>query len=346
MNLTKGQKTMLALFLAVVALVIVLWVTGVFNQSSGFKNNNRSGSRFGRVNNQKSLQFGRVNNRSSFGAIGTSTNSGPVAFNINYTNPGSFGKMNGIDSIWNGVLLSLSTGTTIASSQPNADTSGVALASTNKFYENKYKSALTDYYGTTYSSSLTKDGTGAAYRAYANLPATAKIVLQANLNSYLAAATLSIPANNDAITLTSVPGIPTPSPTDQTTIKTEIIRLLKLISAFRPSAFTIDTASTYSFTSTNGSVDGVYAVLGATVKTKGATVNLITVKQTTWLDFTGGNSFNFGVGIINNNLTAPGTGDGLKFPFMVSNVFEYSGTVGSSEIVGDPSGLTVSTSFW
>jgi hypothetical protein len=353
MNSTKGQKTMLAFFLAVVALLIVLWVTGVFKgegKGSGFRNNNRSG-----------LKFGRVTNRSSFGAIGAPTynNSlstlGPARFDIKYTNPALFGTLGTtitIESVWNGLLLSMSTATatdlanqTNINSTPNPETATVALAESNPFYQNRYLDALKNYYGSNYNPSEEYSPNNEDYNAFYALSNDAKAALQSVLNKVLSSTLSDVDLNT--ITFDSVFEL---TNTEISRLRTEIGRLIRFISTFRSSpSFNPNTPNTNNYAGTpssqGGALEGVYVRRdGGTMGVIRESVSLITVKQTSWLDLTPG-AYKFGVGIINSNLTI-GTGDQYIFPFMVSDMIESVTGLGRTTTSNSPTNLIVSATYW
>ena len=339
MKLTKSQKTMLALFLAVVVLVIVLWVSGVFKSSSGFNNNKRS----------------------SFGAIGAQTlansasTSGSVKFEISYKNPASFGTLKAnstvgtsgtIGSVWNGLLLSVSSATDTdlnLNSTVNDKTATVALAESNRFYTNRYKSALMNYYGGNYKPSGDYTPDNQDYITFNALGDNAKLALQSVLKTVLSSKLSEVDLNT--ITFDARFNL---TETEIGRLRTEIRRLIRLIATFRssPSFDPITSANDYANTkySQAGALEGVYVGIGGTMGDINGNVSLVTVKQTGWLDLTSG-PYKFGVGIINSNLTI-GTDQKYIFPFMVSDMIESTTGLGRTTTSNNPGGLTVTSTYW
>jgi len=334
MNLTKGQKTMLALFLAVVVLVIVLWVTGVFKSSLGFKYNNQS--RFGAIGAQTMTNSGST--------------SGSTKFVINYTNPASFGTLGTtrtIESVWNGLLLSVSRANDqelSLNSTPNISTATVALVESNPFYKNRYLNALKNYYGDTYNPSGNYNPNNAAYNAFNALNDNAKAALQFVLKTVLSSKLSDVVVANiifDPVFKLTDPEIGI--------LRTEIERLIRFIATFRSSpSFIPDTPNINNYANSSfatlRALEGVYVGVSGTMGLIRESVQLVTVKQTSWLDLTPG-PYKFGVGIINSNLTI-GTGDQYKFPFMVSDMIESVTALGRTTTSNNPDGLTVTTTYW
>jgi hypothetical protein len=288
--------------------------------------------------------------------------SGSTKFVINYTNPESFGTLGTtrtIESVWNGLLLSVSRATTNAdlalNSTPNTNTATVALTESNPFYKNRYLNALKTYYGV-YPVPENKADLNADYIAFNALSDNAKAALQSVLKTVLSS-TLS-DVNVDNIIFDSKFNLTDPQ---IGTLRTEIGRLIRFIATFRSSpSFNPETPNTNNYASTpssqGGALEGVYVGGGATLRTKDGSVSLSTVKQpgttnddgvvTTsgWLDLTPG-AYKFGVGIINSNLTI-GTDDQYIFPFMVSDMIESTTGLGRTTTSNNPGGLTVSTTYW
>jgi len=337
------DKQWLLIILLVVVLVIVLWVTGAFKSSLGFK----------------------YNNQSRFGAIGakTMTNSGSTSgstkFVINYTNPASFGTLGTtrtIESVWNGLLLSVSRATTNAdlalNSTPNTNTATVALTESNPFYKNRYLNALKTYYGQYPVDVENLEQLNQNYKNLLSLfdkeeiSAKVKAALQSVLQTVLSSRLSDVAQNLNAITFDAKFDLTDPQ---IVTLRTEIGRLIKFIATFRSSpSFIPETPNTNNYANspfaTLGALEGVYVGIGATLSTKNGSVSLITVKQTSWLDLAPG-PYKFGVGIINSNLTI-GTGDQYKFPFMVSDMIESVTGLGRTTTSNNPDGLTVTTTYW
>ena len=345
MKLDKNKKAILGIFVIMVVIVLfVLWVSGVFG-GSGFGRVNRFVSGFGRVNRSRS-GFGRIINRSRFGALGVPDNSGPVLFAISYTNPKSFGTYDGNQSIWNGLVFSLSTtDNPTAISGPNTNTIGSILTKSNPFYLNKYKKALIDYYGNSYNPTGDYTPDNEDYIKFTQLSYASKEKLR-----YIIIDSLS----QNPIILTrpnrfDIADLDIP-PTEQPIFMKEIYRLLKFATAFRNSTdfsdITNATPSPATNQLTNGAYEGVYLdnSIGSVVNSEGQTVNIVTVKQPDWLNFKP-TTFNFGVGIINSNLTYK-TSESKIFPFMISDIDETTVTIGGSSTSGNPSGLTVTARYW
>ena len=349
-NLTKGQKKMLALFLVVVALVIVLWVTGVFKgKGSGFRNNNRSG-----------FKFGRVTNRSLFGAIGgytssiSSDTSGPARFDIKYTNPNLFGTLKAnlvssttgaIQSKWNGLLLSMSTATEAEyslNSVTNPDVVGVALSPNNPFYQNRYLDALKSYYGD-YPVIEGTTQLNSNYTALMALSDLHKVALQDKLQDVLSEPLGKVVVADITFNYNITDG-------EKDILKREITRLIKFIATFRSSpTFDPNNSKTNKYSDSNlskkfNALEGVYVGIGNTLGTKREEVTLVTVRQSVWLDRTPG-AYKFGVGIINSNLTIT-TDDKYTFPFMVSDMIESVTGLGRTTTADNPTGLTVDATYW
>ena len=333
MRLTKSQKTMLALFLAVVALVIVLWVSGVFKTSSGFNNNKRS-------------RFGAIGAQTYNSSSGTS---GSARFDISYTNPLSFGTLEAssagsttgtLESKWNGLLLSVSSATAAdldLESTPNSNTATVALAASNLFYANRYINALTEYYGVYPVTSENENQLNENYTSFKGLGLKPKAALQAVLNTVLSSTLAEVVVDDISFSDYDL------QEGEPEILKTEITRIIMFIATFRGSpTFSTSTPETNNYDSSPqgelGALEGVYVGDGG-----GQSVSLVTVKQS-WLDFPPG-AYKFGVGIINSNLTID-TPDKYIFPFMVSDMIESITGLGRTTTSDNPSVLRVSATYW
>jgi len=226
----------------------------------------------------------------------------------------------------------------------NTNTATVALVESNPFYKNRYLNALKNYYGINYDPSGNYIPNNADYIVFNALSDTAKLALQSVLQTVLSSKLSDVVAAD----ITFDPGFKL---TDLQigTLRTEIGRLIRFIATFRSSpSFRPETPDkndySISDSSKGGAIEGVYVGIGDTLGTINTGVQLVTVKQTTWLDLTPG-PYKFGVGIINSNLTI-GTGDQYKFPFMVSDMIESTTGLGRTTTSNNPGGLTVSTTYW
>jgi len=330
LKLNKGQKTMLAIFLAVVALLIVLWISGVFGRSG-----------FGRV--IRPTRFGRVTNRSRFGAIGNSNNtmnegslSGNVKFDITYTNPSSFGSVSGGNKStkpqFNGLLFSLELGnfssTSSISPNPDPNTKGIVLSDTNEFYNNVYQQALKNYYGYGYDPSGRYDLTG-AYLEYRNAGNSNPDVFRAVEQRFGTPGNQKAPTSRNQY---SPPLVKDLTPYEAEIVTMEVGRLRELCTALWPS---IDI--NYS---------GMYEVDSELKKlvSPGESVKIHN-KKLGWLNYTP-QTFLFGLSIVNSDLTI-GTSDELIFPFTVSDVQRnYVAISSSSTASGAPGDLNVTATYY
>jgi hypothetical protein len=305
---------MLVLFLVVVALVIVLWVTGVFN-GSGFSNNNRSGF------------------RSRFGALGV----GPVSsyytkirLTFTYTNPDSFGFLPKMGSpSFKGLVLYLSSDT----GGTETPTSKDALSYSNVFFTNRYRSALSTYYGVDYTNSLTTDNIVLPnpYRNYLDASLAVKMAVQTAFFNRAE----SVP--------TTIPGY--------TLINNELSRLNDLVRAFASNGGN-DNVTNFSLTDTEKKPDASNTTDGGglwnetTASLVGSILNRPTIKtvKKNWLDKES-NIYTTGLAIINNILTIT-TDDELVFPLNMSDVTYTTTTVsGYPQQIGAPSGLEVVSNY-
>jgi hypothetical protein len=325
MKLTKAQKTMLGLFLAVVALVLLLWVLGVF-KGSGFTNPKRS--RFGAIGNTNAGIQG----------IGY----GNVKFNITYKNPSSFGALTGNKSTpprFNGLLFSLQLGDFSIKSQinPNTDpnTKDIVFNDTNEFYNNVYLPALTTYYGT-YAPSGNYQPTG-KYLQYVTAGQSNPDVFRAVENVYNYANNNGtgrlkalVPTSRTAYTPRLVSDLST---VEATIVTDEVNRLIDLVMVLVPSSDGINK-------------DGLYEVDSSLINfmTQDASVQIHN-KKLDWLAYTP-QTFLFGLSIVNSDLTI-GTSDALIFPFTVSDVSRTFVSIGSQSVAsGAPGELAVTATYY